>query len=300
MAEYTPFVNFAMQQNAVPLLRALAVTNLSDKQATHIVVRVWSDPPVVAEKTLRVDAIAPGAKYAFSDLALTLLREPLRKQAEREEGHLWIEVAADEVTPAQKLLPLSVLAYNEWYGISTLPEIIAAHVLPNDPAVEQILAVASKLLLEKTQDGSLSGYQSGDPRRAYAQAAAIYFAAARRKISYINPPASFEETGQKIRTPEHLHDRKLGTCMDTTVLLAACFEQAGLRPAVVLVEGHAFPGVWLVDKSFDETVTRHASILLNRVGLGEFLAVESTGIARGGPSCCKARLAPESPRRSPT
>ena len=103
-----------------------------------------------------------------------------------------------------KPLPLAVLAYNEWYGVSSLPEIIAAHVLPNDPAVERILAEASKLLLEKTQDSSLSGYQSGDPRRAYAQAAAIYFAAARQKISYINPPASFEKTGQKIRTPEHM------------------------------------------------------------------------------------------------
>ena len=33
-AEYAPFVNFAMQQNAVPLLSALVVTNFSDKQAT--------------------------------------------------------------------------------------------------------------------------------------------------------------------------------------------------------------------------------------------------------------------------
>ena len=79
-AEYTPFVNFAMQQNAVPLLRALAVTNFSAKQATHLVVRVWSDPPVVAEKMLRVDAIAPGASYTFSDLALTLLRGPQHHQ----------------------------------------------------------------------------------------------------------------------------------------------------------------------------------------------------------------------------
>jgi hypothetical protein len=288
--EYTPFVNFAMQQNAVPLLRALAVKNFSDKQATHLVVRVWSDPPVVAEKTLRVDAIAPGTDYAFSDLALTLLHEPLRKQSEREDGHLWIEVSADGVTPARKPFPLSVLAYNEWYGVSLLPEIIAAHVLPNDPAVESILAEASKLLLEKTNDSSLSGYQSGDPRRAYTQAAAIYFAAARQKISYINPPASFEETGQKIRTPEHVLDRKLGTCMDITTLLAACFEQAGLRPAIVLLEGHAFPGVWLVDKSFDDTVTGHASILLNRIGLGEFLVVESTGIAKTPPLSFKIAL----------
>ncbi len=288
--EYAPFVNFAMQQNSVPLLKALSVTNLSDKAATSVLVRVWSDPPVIAEKTLRVDMIAPDKSYAFTDLALTLLREPLRKQSEREEGHLWIEVAADGVSPSRQPFPLSILAYNEWFGVSSLPEILAAHALPNDPVVERILAEASRMLLEKTQDGSLSGYQSGDPRRAYAQAAAIYFAAAKQKISYINPPASFEKTGQKIRTPEHLLDTKLGTCMDTTMLLAACFEQAGLRPVVVLVDGHAFPGVWLVDKSPDDAVTGHASILSNRIALGELLVVESTGITKTPPLSFKIAL----------
>lgn len=288
--DHTPFVNFAMQQNAVPLLRVLTVTNSSDKQAIDVSVRVWSDPPVVAEKMLRLDAIAPRAKHTFSAPALTLQRDLLRKQSEREEGYLWIEVTAQGLLPERKQLPLSVLAYNEWHGVSQQPEIIAAHVLPNDPAVERILAEASKILLEKTQDGSLSGYQSGDPRRAYTQAAAIYFAAARQKIGYINPPASFEKTGQKIRTPEHILRRKLGSCLDTTALLAACFEQAGLRPVIVLVDGHAFTGVWLVDKSFDDTVIRHVSIILNRIGLNEFLVMESTGIAKTPPFGFKMAL----------
>jgi len=278
--DYEPFVNFAMQQNAVPLLRTLKIENKTENQLANLYVRIWSDPPVFAEKTARVDLIAPGATYSITDVSLTLLREPLRKQTEREEGHLWIETAAEGAPVHRQPFPLSVLAYNEWYRISSLPEIVAAHVLPNDRAVEHILAETSKILLEKTQDGSLSGYQSGDPRRAYTQAGAIYWAAARQNVNYVNPPASFEETGQKIRTPEHLLDRKLGTCMDTTTLLAACFEQVGLRSVVVLVEGHSFPGVWLVDKSFDNPVTLHASILLNRIALGEFLVIESTGITK--------------------
>ncbi|MFA6012373.1 MAG: DUF3320 domain-containing protein [Desulfobacteraceae bacterium] len=295
--DVTPFINFAIQQNAVPLLRALSVENRSDKRADHGVVRIWSDPPVILEKTLRAETIAPGETLAFSDLSLTLIRESLRGQIEREEGHLWIEVSADGIEPCRTPVPLSVLAYNEWYGVAALPEILAAHVLPNDPAVSRILAVASELLLEKTKDGSLSGYQSGDPRRAYAQAAAIYIAAARQKLGYINPPASFETTGQKIRTPSQIMDNRLGTCLDTSVLLAACFEQAGLRPVLMVVDGHAFMGVWLKDKSFDDTVTVHTSILLNRVRLGEFVAVESTGIAKSPPlsfkaaqELCKAKL----------
>jgi len=255
-----------------------------------VVVRVWSNPPILHEKKFRVDTVSPRTSYAFSDLYLTLLQEPLRKQTEREVGHLWIEIAADGVPPSQQPLPLYVLAYNEWFGISSLPEILAAHVLPNDPVVECVLAEASKLLLDNTKDSSLSGYQRGGPRVAYIQAAMIYLAAARQKINYINPPASFEQSGQKIRTPEHILDRKLGTCMDTTMFLAACFEQAGLRPVIVLMKGHVFLGVWLVDKSFDETVTGHASILQNRIDLGEFIVVESTGITKTPPLSFKIAM----------
>jgi len=281
--EYVPFVNFAMQQNAVPLLKSLTVKNKTTAPLDHVEVRIWSDPPVLAEKTVRMETLGSGSEYTFKELALTLLREPLRKQTERENGHFWIEVKSDNEPPVRRPFPLTLLAYNEWHGTSTLSEIIAAHVLPNDPAVERILAVASEILQEKTQDGSISGYQDSDPGRAFTLAAAIYWAATREKIKYVSPPASFENTGQKIRTPEHLLDRRLGTCMDTTTLLAACFEQAGLRPVVIFVEGHAFPGVWIVDKSFDEPVTPHASLLLNRISLGEFLVVESTAITKDPP-----------------
>ena len=279
----TPFVNFAMQQNAVPLLKTLQVKNMTESDLTDIRVRIWSDPPVFAERTFRVKTIGVGGVFDFPDTSITLLREPLRSRTEREEGHLWIEVSARDEQARQVPFPLSVLACNEWFGISPLPEILAAHIQPNDPAVEWILAAASRILDEKTGDASLQGYQTGDIRRVYAQVAAIYYAAARQNIRYINPPASFETTGQKIRTPSHLLDRKLGTCLDTSALLAACFEQAGLRSVMVLVSGHAFTGVWLVDKSFDDPIILHGSILLNRIDLGEFLVVESTGITKAEP-----------------
>lgn len=104
-AAYTPLVNLAMQQNAVPLLHTMTVTDFSDKRTNHISVRVWSEPPLLAEKTPRVDDIAAGADYTLSDLVLTLLRSPLRKLPEREEGHLGIEVAVDGVRPEPKPFP---------------------------------------------------------------------------------------------------------------------------------------------------------------------------------------------------
>lgn len=277
-ADHSPFVNFAMQTNGVPLIRSIKLTNATAQPIRNLRVRIWCDPPVVAETVLRLDELSAHESTRFQAVSLMLLRAPLRERTEREEGQLWIETTGDGLAPDAKPRPLSVLAYNEWHGGSSLRELVAAHVLPNDPAVEVVLTAARQILQDRTRNGALNGYQSGDPRRAYEQAAAIYWAVASQGIGYVSPPASFETTGQKIRTPEQVISSKLGTCLDTTVFLAACIEQAGLRPLIALLEGHALPGVWLLDKSLDGPVAEHQSFLVNRAALGELLMIESTGL----------------------
>lgn len=278
--EYTPFISFAMQQNSVKLIHSLSIANNTNEPLTDVQVRVWHDPPVISEQTLHIDRIEPSATYAINDTALTFLRTPLRQQTEREEGQLWLAVHVGGQVVLQRPYPVSVLAYNEWFGGAQFPEILAAHVLPNDPAVELILKKASDCLQKQTGNGDISGYQAQNTSRIYSQAVAIYWAIAQLGISYANPPASFEKTGQKIRTPSHLLDRKLGTCLDLAALFAACFEQAGLRPVLVLIDGHAFPGVWLKENSFNDTVIRYASSLTNRTGLGELLLMEATSVTK--------------------
>ena len=183
----------------------------------------------------RVDSIVSVANYDFSGLLFfTLLREPLRKQAECEEGYLWIKIAAMLLRLVSCRFPFPCWLTTSGLVFPRFLRILAAYVMPNEPAVEHILTDASRILVDKTQNSSLSGYLSGDPLRSYTQAAAIYYAAAHQKISYINPPASFKKTGQKIRTSEHLLDKKLGTCLDMTALLTAYFEQVGLRSVIVL------------------------------------------------------------------
>ena len=94
------------------------------------------------------------------------------------------------------------------------------------PAVEAVLADAAALLGEWTGD-TLSGYQSGDRSRVLLTVGAIYAALQGRGIRYSEPPASFEDAGQKIRLPDRILEHRLGTCLDLAVLSAACLEQAG-------------------------------------------------------------------------
>ena len=60
------------------------------------------------------------------------------------------------------------------------------------------------------------------------------------RIRYVLPPASFEKSGQKVRGPSEILERRLGTCLDTSLFYAACLEQAGLQPLIVLTDGPRF------------------------------------------------------------
>ncbi len=95
-------------------------------------------------------------------------------------------------------------------------------------------------------------------------------------LGYIGVPASFEATGQKVRLPDMiLHDR-LANCLDITLLAAACLEQMGLHPLLVLIKGHAFPGVWLVDERFPEGIVEDTARLRTLIALDQVLFWDGT------------------------
>src|SRR5690606_25317866 len=129
---------------------------------------------------------------------------------------------------------LDVLAYNEWPGLQPLPALLAAFVLPNHPALAPLLRDVAARLQDATGSSALDGYQSRDPRPTAAVLAAVHDAVRARGIAYVNPPPSFEQRGQKVRTPEQLLGGGLATCLDLALLYAALLEHVGLHPIVVL------------------------------------------------------------------
>ena len=173
------------------------------------------------------------------------------------------------------------MAHDEWSGLRSPAEILAAFVLPTQPEIEGILAEASRILKEWTGDGSLSGYQTKSAERAFRTTEAIYAALRGPALQYINPPASFEQSGQKIRLPHRILENKLGTCLDLALLCAACLEQAGLSPLVIFTQGHAFPGVWLEEECFEDCAGDDGLRLKKRVDLKEICVFESTMLTHG-------------------
>jgi hypothetical protein len=130
----------------------------------------------------------------------------------------------------------------------------------------------------------MDGYRKGTKARAWEIADAIWAALVAHSIAYVLPPKSFERSGQMVRGPGDILSRKVGTCLDLTLLYAFCLEQAGLNPVLALTEGHFFVGIWLVDEDFSGLVIDDPQMLRKRVQLEEMVVVETTLLTGAHPT----------------
>lgn len=110
---------------------------------------------------------------------------------------------------------------------------------------------------------------------------AIWAAISAQGLTYAVPPASFETTGQKIRLPSEIRQTGLSTCLDTAVMFAAAFEQAGLHPVVVFTEGHAFAGAWLQPAWFPTLTVDDPLVVRKAKDLRELVLFETTMATQG-------------------
>jgi len=178
---------------------------------------------------------------------------------------------------------LRLLAFDQWQGTGMMPELLAAFVTPNHPRIAGVLRRAADLLASWGEPSFLNEYQSRSPDRVRKQAAALYGALSELGITYAAIPASFEEAGQRIRLCDQLFDLGIGNCIDMSLLFASCAEAAGLHPIVVIIKGHAFAGLWLVEETFPDPVNDDITLLTKRNadGIHDILLVEATGMNRG-------------------
>lgn len=279
----SPIVNFAMQQNHVPVVRSLVIENNSEEDWQNIQASISIEPQIATGWTQQIDSLPKSGKWEASNIWLNLSAKYLAELTERVASSLTLSITANSQTVFQQHYPIDILAYDQWNGAAVLPEMLAAFVTPNHPDIVAIIRRASAILEGWTGNPSFDEYQSRNPDRVRKQMAAMYEAIAELEIIYCAAPASFEETGQRIRLADALLTQKLGNCLDLSLLYAACLEAVRLRPLVVIVKGHAFAGAWLIEESFADAVNDDPSLLTKRMaeGINEIALVEATCMNAG-------------------
>ncbi|WP_347138260.1 DUF3320 domain-containing protein [Paracoccus sp. SSK6] len=273
-------VNFATAQNGVAVVKGLEIGNTGTEPVRDIRLTLSASPAILREKTWAVDRIAPGATVQLTDLETPLDTAMLAGLDEAEIGLLHFRLSAEGLEEAETTHRIEMLARDEWGGLAEMDNILAAFVSPNQPAVARILKEAARLLEAAGHSGAIDGYQGNDPLRVWMLAGAIWSAATGLGLTYAVPPASFEQAGQKIRDPERILSEGLATCLDSTLLMAAAYEAAGLNTAVLFSQGHAWVGVWLVRKDFGRLVEPDVVAVRKAAAAREFVPLETTLLTR--------------------
>ena len=194
-------LGYASIQCGVPVVRSLALTHAGDAPLENLQVEVACNPPFARGVTLRFDRLQPGERRHVAPLDLQPDHAFLANLAEAVQASITVSVRAGDRELARATHAVEVLAYDQWAGTRSLPELLAAFSMPNDPAVDSLVGKASQLLKTAQPGLSMDGYQSKRREAVWQQVSALYTAVCNEGLQYVEPPASFGTDGQKVRTP---------------------------------------------------------------------------------------------------
>lgn len=281
--EIDDVLTYAMVHNGVHIVREISIKNVSEADIDDMVVKITGSNNLVEEMKFGIQKIKPGEELHFKNLNLLINADYLAMLTERTGCRLTVNVQVSDAVLISETRNITALAFDEWPGLLYTPELLAAFSMPNHPVISSMIQLAAKYLEKWTKDPSLAGYQYNDPNRVKNMAAAVYAAIQQKNITYAEPPASFEEFGQRIRLADAVLDQHLGTCIDMTLLYVACLEAMGLNSIMVMMKGHIFAGVWLMEQSFPDMIMEDPSQLEKRMskGIYELIVVECTAMCAG-------------------
>lgn len=287
-ATVVPMINYAMTQNNIKIIPDLYIKNNTENQIEDLEIKIEASPEFIIPYTHNISLIRENGEITIKDIKLHINEEYLVNLTEKVSGHITIKIVEDSQELNSDIYDISLLAYDQWNGLSIFPEMLCAFITPNHPLVSKITSEATELLEQWTRNPSMDAYQSDDKNRVRMQAAAIFGSIQKMNITYSECPASFG-IGQRIRLCETIAQYKLGNCVDLTLLYASCLEAVGIHPLIILKEGHAFLGYWLKNITLNETVSDDQSIITKRIaeGINEIRVVECTAM------CSKSNISYE-------
>ena len=218
---------------------------------------------------IAIDAHTPTRELA-QDIKVPLTSSLGRAQRENIRTSLYVEVTLnagqETFTLHRQTYRVTLLSVDEWRDDEANRIWLPSFVQPRDPAVLRVVESAQRYLMALRDDpgAGFDGYQCveyttarPDPvtdcvlvdRQVQALWAALLY---EHPLSYINPPPTFSEASQRLRTPSDVIDGRRGTCIDLALLLASCLEYIDIHAGIVLLKAHAFPVYWRHDSYLED------------------------------------------------
>ena len=165
-AEVAGQFTFASHQNDVAIMADLVIANSTTEALNDLTLHASAEPEVIGTRVWTIDRIGACSEFRIQDRRIPLAGGLLNGLTERMRADICVELRRGDEVLAKFTRPVVALARNEWGGARHMPELLAAFVAPNDPAVQRLLRDASGILRNASKSGGLEGYQSGSPKRS--------------------------------------------------------------------------------------------------------------------------------------
>ncbi len=245
-------INYSLLHNRRPFFEQFELRRAPgrvDDVEVEVALHVGSERPVYRSVVSLDTAVKSLEKDIF--LPLTWMKDGGFWESVRSS--LFVRVSWQGHDLYEQSHPVTLLPVDQWTDTDENRQSLPSFVYPRDPAVSKVIRAAQEVLIGLADDPAqgFDGYQSVDPEAedpnegVDRQVQAIWQALVHDiTLSYINPPPSFEEASQRLRTPSEVVEGARGTCIDLTLLLASCCEYVEIYPVIFLLQGHAFPGYW--------------------------------------------------------
>ena len=269
-------VNYCLVHNGLKLISSIKLINTTSETFHNLRVNVRFEPDFASSFTFEVSYIDRNQSIIERKVDLPINFDYLYSLNESFKANLIVEVLDGEEIISSQIKQIEVLTFDQWDGSQVATQYLASFVLPNDLVVKTILKNAENILLEESQLRCFSGYLEGDKNLVLKEIGSIYYALLNENISYSLPKPSFELNGQKIRLPREILNTKFATCLDSTLLFSGILELAGLNSLIILIDGHAYLGVWLDDENYPSVIIEDQAYIENKVKANEIILIETT------------------------
>lgn len=284
--DYLPGISYLPFHAHIPVIRKVSISNQSDQSLIELTLSIAPSDDFSSSFKTEIANLNPGETMEVNDLNLKLKGNFFASLTERMRGAWTVQITNQGLLLVEKEFDLELLAFDQWLGEGLIPELLTGFVLPNISELTPIVKKGAEYLKSWTDSSAFDDYQSKNPNRVKSQIGAIYAAIKNLNIVYQTVPASFGAQGQRIRLADQVLSQKLGNCLDLSLLFASALENIGLNPILVLIDGHAFVGCWLIEDTFPDSVNDDPSLLTKRMasGIHEILMLEATCLCEGNPA----------------
>ena len=113
---HIPIVNFAMQQNHVPVIREIMLKNTGKNDLKDVGVHISFEPDFAIPYQQHIESIPAGTEERISTIPIQLSISFLSQLTERLLGYIQVEITAEDRSLFSGSYEISLLAFDQWGG----------------------------------------------------------------------------------------------------------------------------------------------------------------------------------------